>query len=161
MYLKFSRAVALFLFISATASNAQSLSIGNDGVIQGSPIHRTENTTYYDCREVVGDRAFVQGMFDALTTMSNSFGVAAPRDSNCVVSQSFIFGNLIAIEFFINNDNARCFYRNFCNDTRSATLLPVGNEFEVNLMLVNADTQTTAFWCLSNSRGFLQQHCRE
>lgn len=161
MKFKIFSAIALFVSMAASQINAQMLTIGDDGIIQGNAIFRSENVAYYTCSDVVRDAEFVKGMFDALTVMSNSLGVAAPQNTNCVLSQSFIFGNLISLMYFIDDNNAGCFYNNFCNDTRSATMLPTGNSFDVNLLVSNAATGTTVSWCLSASRGFLRQHCRE
>ena len=156
-------AAVFFAFSLAQASLAQSLKIGDDGRIIGNPIHASESFVYFNCSDVVGESQFIDQMAMALTTMSEAFGVLPPQNSNCVLSQGKIgtlLQNFIAMDFFINDENAQCFYSNFCNDSRQAAFLPTASGLEMGLMVVSAEKSMTERWCLSASRGFLQQACR-
>lgn len=155
---------ALFCAFSlAQASLAQGLEIGGDGRIIGNPIHASESFVYYNCSDVVGDGQFIDQMAMALTKMSENLGVLPPQNSNCILSQGKIgtfFENSIAMEFFINDENAQCFYSNFCNDSRQAAFMHSDSGIEMNLMVVSFEKSVTEQWCLSASRGLLQQACR-
>lgn len=159
--MRFLTGLAVASIALGSAASAQSLSIGDDSLLIGTPIFKNENFTYYNCSDVVKDDQFIESTFKILSKMSAAYGVAPPQNQQCVVSQSFVLGNVISMEYFIDDDNAQCFYRNFCNDTRSATFMPTAGGFEINFMIVNAATKTTAFSCFSPTRGFLTKGCKE
>lgn len=158
--MKTTLAAAMVIALSAPASS-QSLSIDNNGKIIGPPIHRSEHFVYYRCADVVSDNSFIQNAFEILGKMSTQYKVPPPRDKNCVLSQSFLLGNSIQIQFAVDQDNASCFYRNFCNDWRTVAFLPGEQGIDLLFNVVNAATKTTEFWCLSSSQGFNMRHCRE
>jgi hypothetical protein len=149
----------VFLFFS-TIANAQGLSINNQGILVGAPIHKTATATYYRCEDVVSDYQFIQTAYQILSNISDTTGIPAPQSSNCVVEQSFAFGgNSISLLFFVDAQNSRCFYDNFCNDTRSATILPRGSVLTVQFTVINAATTTTEHWCFTATNGLVARHC--
>ena len=154
-------AILIAMLSCANFVNSQSLSIDDNGVIIGQPIFKSDLFTYYTCTDVVKDQKFINSTFKFLSKMSETYGVAPPQNQDCVVSQSFILGNVISMQYFIDPENAQCFYKSFCNDTRSATFMSGVGGFDMNFMLINAETKTTAYWCYSASRGFLTHSCKE
>ena len=146
---------ATFMTFLAGALHAQGLAINSQSRLIGTPIHQTSNFDYYNCQDVVQDQNFINAMFNILTMMSTELNVTQPQNANCVVFQGKLrtfAQNYIAIDYHIDAENARCFYVNFCNDTRSASFYTgTPGVLEMDLTVINAARTLTVNWCFSNS----------
>ena len=149
----------------AGALHAQGLAINSQSRLIGTPIHQTSSFDYYNCQDVMQDQNFITDMSTILTMMSTELNVTPPQNANCVVSQGKLgtfAQNSITMNYFIDAENARCFYANFCNDTRSATFYNgTPGVLQMDLTVINAARTMTVNWCASNSRGLIRQRCSE
>ena len=141
-----------------TASdNAPMLRLTPSGEIDGQLIHQSKSTKFYKCENVVNPTLIKFG-YDWLRAMSDSFKVPKPSSDACVVSKGGLF-NTISVRYFVSEKNSRCFYANYCDDTRDMSFTFKNGQVYLNFMVINADTKLTKQQCVNldgemvNSKG--------
>jgi hypothetical protein len=125
--------------------NVPMLRLTLSGDVDGQLIHQSKSFKYYRCENVVSPQLIEFG-FRWLGAMSDRLGVPAPSNSSCVVSKGF---GPISVKFFVSAQNSRCFYKNFCNDTRDMSFVFKNNQLYLNFMVINAKTKLTRQQCVN------------
>lgn len=148
--LKRALVFALGTFCLAGSANAQMVKLNSNGTIQGDVIHQTKNFSYYRCEGIVSEN-LVRAGFSFLEGMSKSNNIPPPRSAECIVHQGrpgTMFAFQITVDYFISETNSRCFYENFCNDTRAMSFMFKQNKMHLNFMVINAAKKLTKQVCV-------------
>jgi hypothetical protein len=142
--------LTIFGILTSVVANAQMVSLNADGTIAGNMIHKSDNFAYYSCAGAISDNLIPVG-HSWLTSYSKMLEVPPPQDQNCVVSQGLpgtLFAYSISVDYFISDANSRCFYNDYCNDTRRMSFHVKDKAIFLNFMVINAAKSLTKQMCV-------------
>lgn len=127
--------------------------VNDQGIIIGRPFFDTKSVNYFSCEAVLNPK-LKEAAFLLTSGLSKNMNVPQPQEALCSVSQwkaGTTFNGMISVNMYINDASMQsCIYNNYCNDTRSVTLVPGKNgEILFNTMVINASSRQMKQVCMN------------